>query len=426
MIRFEGAGKRHPDGTVAVEGLDLEVPTGRITVLVGPSGCGKTTLLRMVNRMVEPTSGRVLLDGTDVAELEPAKLRRGIGYVIQQAGLFPHRKVIDNIATVPYLLGWDRKKARARAAELLELVGLAPETAKRYPFQLSGGQQQRVGVARALAADPPVLLMDEPFSAVDPVVRAGLQEELLRLQSELHKTVLFVTHDIEEAVRLGDQVVVLRERGRIAQLADPHTLLTTPADDGVAAFLGRDRGLRGLGLCPAHAVVLRPLGNGLKDGSGVGVTNGAGGGVTNGSGGGLRYGGWELALDDERRPIGWIDRDAVTAELHPAAGFRPDTDTLRTALDAAVLSPAGVAVALDAEGRATGTASREAVLAALRPGADGAVRTDGPFAAPPSNSSNGDGGGKDGTTGNGGREHGATGNDTTENGDGQDGASGGR
>ncbi|WP_369182636.1 ABC transporter ATP-binding protein [Streptomyces sp. Y1] len=360
MIRFEGAGKRHPDGTIAVEGLDLEVPTGRTTVLVGPSGCGKTTLLRMVNRMVEPTSGRVLLDGTDVAELEPAKLRRGIGYVIQQAGLFPHRRVIDNIATVPRLLGWDRKRARARAAELLELVGLAPDLAKRYPFQLSGGQQQRVGVARALAADPPVLLMDEPFSAVDPVVRAGLQDELLRLQSELHKTVLFVTHDIEEAVRLGDQVVVLREHGKIAQLADPHTLLTAPADDGVAAFLGRDRGLRGLGLRPASAVVLRPVDAGL------------------------RYGNWELALDDERRPIGWIDRAAASAELHPAAGFRPEADTLRTALDAAVLSPAGVAVALDADGRATGTASREAVLAALpalsalpAPAVDGADGADG-------------------------------------------------
>ncbi|MEV7025716.1 ATP-binding cassette domain-containing protein [Kitasatospora sp. NPDC093558] len=341
MIRFDGAGKRHPDGTIAVEGLDLDVPTGRITVLVGPSGCGKTTLLRMVNRMVEPTSGRVLLDGADVAGLEPAKLRRGIGYVIQQAGLFPHRKVIDNIATVPYLLGWDRKKARARAAELLDLVGLAPETAKRYPFQLSGGQQQRVGVARALAADPPVLLMDEPFSAVDPVVRAGLQEELLRLQSELHKTVLFVTHDIEEAVRLGDQVVVLRGQGRIAQLADPHTLLTAPADDDVAAFLGRDRGLRGLGLRPASTVAARPLT------------------------GGLRFGGWELALDDERRPIGWIDREAPSAELRPAPGYRPDADTLRTALDAAVLSPAGVAVALDADGRVTGTADRETVLDAL-------------------------------------------------------------
>ncbi|MFF8770981.1 ABC transporter ATP-binding protein [Kitasatospora sp. NPDC015120] len=344
MIRFDGAGKRHPDGTVAVEGLDLDVPTGRTTVLVGPSGCGKTTLLRMVNRMVEPTSGRVLLDGTDVAALDPAKLRRGIGYVIQQAGLFPHRRVIDNVATVPYLLGWDRKKARARAAELLDLVGLAPETAKRYPFQLSGGQQQRVGVARALAADPPVLLMDEPFSAVDPVVRAGLQEELLRLQSELHKTVLFVTHDIEEAVRLGDQVVVLRERGRIAQLADPHTLLTAPADADVAAFLGRDRGLRGLGLRPAAAVAVQPIPVGT---------------------GGALLGGWELVLDDERRPIGWTDRDAAGAALQPAPAFRPGTDTLRAALDAAVLSPAGIAVALDDDGRVTGTADREAVLAAL-------------------------------------------------------------
>ncbi|WP_371478509.1 ABC transporter ATP-binding protein [Kitasatospora sp. NBC_00315] len=340
MIRFDGAGKRHPDGTIAVGSLDLDIPTGRTTVLVGPSGCGKTTLLRMVNRMVEPTSGRVLLDGTDVADLDAARLRRGIGYVIQQAGLFPHRRVIDNIATVPYLLGWDRRKARARAAELLELVGLAPETAKRYPFQLSGGQQQRVGVARALAADPPVLLMDEPFSAVDPVVRAGLQEELLRLQSELSKTILFVTHDIEEAVRLGDRVVVLREHGEIAQLADPHTLLTAPADDRVAAFLGRDRGLRGLALRPAAAIALRPVEDGL------------------------RYGAWELTVDDTRRPIGWIDRTA-DAVLLPAAVYRPDADTLRSALDAAVLSPAGVAVAVDTEGRVTGTATREAVLSAL-------------------------------------------------------------
>ncbi|WP_380281089.1 ABC transporter ATP-binding protein [Kitasatospora purpeofusca] len=366
MIRFDGAGKRHPDGTVAVEGLDLDVPTGRTTVLVGPSGCGKTTLLRMVNRMIEPTSGRVLLDGTDVAALDPAKLRRGIGYVIQQAGLFPHRRVIDNVATVPYLLGWDRKKARARAAELLDLVGLAPETARRYPFQLSGGQQQRVGVARALAADPPVLLMDEPFSAVDPVVRAGLQEELLRLQSELHKTVLFVTHDIEEAVRLGDQVVVLRERGRIAQLADPHTLLTAPADADVAAFLGRDRGLRGLGLRPAATVAVRP------------IPVAPGGGRANGT---ARFGGWELVLDDERRPIGWIDRDAAGAALQPAPGFRPEADTLRAALDAAVLSPAGVAVALDADGRATGTADREAVLTALAARPSPAGATGGPDAA---------------------------------------------
>ncbi|WP_405020067.1 ATP-binding cassette domain-containing protein [Kitasatospora sp. NBC_00070] len=338
MIRFDGAAKRHPDGTVAVEGLDLEVPAGRITVLVGPSGCGKTTLLRMVNRMVEPTGGRVLLDGTDVAELDAAKLRRGIGYVIQQAGLFPHRRVIDNIATVPYLLGWDKKRARARAAELLELVGLGPETAKRYPFQLSGGQQQRVGVARALAADPPVLLMDEPFSAVDPVVRGGLQEELLRLQGELNKTVLFVTHDIEEAVRLGDQVVVLREHGRIAQHADPHTLLTAPADEGVAGFLGRDRGLRGLGLRPAVGIAVRPLAEGTG------------------------YHGWQLALDPAGRPAEWRHPDRPA---RPAPGFRPEQDTLRTALDAAVLSPAGAAVVLDAQGLAVGTADRATVLAAL-------------------------------------------------------------
>ncbi|WP_431681579.1 ABC transporter ATP-binding protein [Kitasatospora sp. KL5] len=338
MITFEGAGKRHPDGTVAVEGLDLDVPAGRITVLVGPSGCGKTTILRMVNRMVEPTAGRVLLDGADVAGLNAARLRRGIGYVIQQAGLFPHRRVLDNIATVPRLLGWDRRKARARAAELLELVGLPPETARRYPFQLSGGQQQRVGVARALAADPPVLLMDEPFSAVDPVVRAGLQEELLRLQSELNKTVLFVTHDIEEAVRLGDRVVVLREHGRIAQHADPHTLLTAPADDGVAAFLGRDRGLRGLGLRPAADVALLPAGG--------------------------EQHGWRLALDGHGRPEAWVRG----GERLPAPVFAPAADSLRAALDAAVLSPAGAAVAVDAAGRATGLATRAAVLAALGPG----------------------------------------------------------
>ncbi|MFJ8041827.1 ABC transporter ATP-binding protein [Kitasatospora sp. NPDC096147] len=340
MIRFDGAAKRHSDGTLAVEGLDLEVPAGRITVLVGPSGCGKTTILRMVNRMVEPTGGRVLLDGADVAGLDAAKLRRGIGYVIQQAGLFPHRRVIDNVATVPYLLGWDKKRARARAAELLELVGLPPESAKRYPHQLSGGQQQRVGVARALAADPPVLLMDEPFSAVDPVVRAGLQEELLRLQGELHKTVLFVTHDIEEAVRLGDQVVVLREHGRIAQLADPHTLLTAPADQGVASFLGRDRGLRGLGLRPADTIATVPLAE--------------------------RAGadGWLLRLDPAGAPSEWRQEGHAA---HPALGYHPGTDTLRTALDAAVLSPAGLAVVLDSDGKATGTADRAAVLAALGP-----------------------------------------------------------
>jgi osmoprotectant transport system ATP-binding protein len=215
VIRFESVTKRYPDGTVAVDSLDLEAQTGEITVLVGPSGCGKTTSLRMVNRLIEPTSGRISLDGRDTSTMKLDQLRRGMGYVIQQAGLFPHRTVADNIATVPVLLGSGRRAARNRALELLELVGLPPELAGRYPAQLSGGQQQRVGVARALAADPPVMLMDEPFSAVDPVVRVQLQDEFLRLQADLSKTIVFVTHDIDEAVKLGDKVAVLGVGGRL-------------------------------------------------------------------------------------------------------------------------------------------------------------------------------------------------------------------
>ncbi|GAA3984806.1 hypothetical protein GCM10023085_78670 [Actinomadura viridis] len=246
MITFAGVTKRYPDGTVAVDRLDLEIEAGRITVLVGPSGCGKTTSLRMVNRMVEATEGTVSIDGRDVRDIDPPTLRRGIGYVIQQAGLFPHRTIVDNIATVPYLLGWDKKKARARAHELLERVGLDPKLAGRYPAQLSGGQQQRVGVARALAADPPIMLMDEPFSAVDPIVRGGLQEEFLRLQSELEKTIVFVTHDIDEAIRLGHRIAVFQVGGRLAQYAAPEELLNAPADDFVRDFLGGDRGIRRL------------------------------------------------------------------------------------------------------------------------------------------------------------------------------------
>ncbi|MDT7691792.1 MAG: osmoprotectant transport system ATP-binding protein, partial [Pseudonocardiales bacterium] len=247
MIEFRGVTKRFPDGTVAVDSLDLQVESGGITVFVGPSGCGKTTSLRMINRMIEPTSGTILVHGDDIMAGDPAQLRRGIGYVIQQAGLFPHRTILDNVATVPVLLGWDKKRARDRAAELMELVGLAPEMAKRYPSQLSGGQQQRVGVARALAADPPVLLMDEPFSAVDPVVRESLQDELLRLQAELGKTIVFVTHDIDEAIKLGDKVAVFRVGGILAQYDEPGALLARPADDFVDNFVGRDRGYRGLG-----------------------------------------------------------------------------------------------------------------------------------------------------------------------------------
>ncbi|WP_030172310.1 betaine/proline/choline family ABC transporter ATP-binding protein [Streptomyces sp. NRRL S-813] len=246
MIRFEQVTKRYPDGTTAVDGLSFEVSEGELVTLVGPSGCGKTTTMLMVNRLIEPTSGRILVGGEDVAGVDPVRLRRRIGYVIQQVGLFPHRTVLDNTATVPALLGWKRARARARAAELLELVGLDPRTyGPRYPEQLSGGQRQRVGVARALAADPPVLLMDEPFGAVDPVVREQLQDEFLRMQAAVRKTVLLVTHDIEEAVRLGDRIAVYGQ-GRIEQFDTPGAVLGSPANPYVAGFVGADRGLKRL------------------------------------------------------------------------------------------------------------------------------------------------------------------------------------
>ncbi|GAA3713468.1 ABC transporter ATP-binding protein [Streptomyces tremellae] len=256
MIRFEQVGKVYPDGTTAVDGLSFEVREGELVTLVGPSGCGKTTTMMMVNRLTDPTSGRILVGGEDVARTDPVRLRRGIGYVIQQGGLFPHRTVLDNAAAVPLLAGWSRRRARARAAELLELVGLDPDTyGPRYPGQLSGGQRQRVGVARALAADPPVLLMDEPFGAVDPVVRERLQSEFLALQAAVRKTVLLVTHDIEEAVRIGDRIAVYGQ-GRVAQFDTPAAVLGTPASDYVAEFVGADRGLKRLSVTAVEATDL--------------------------------------------------------------------------------------------------------------------------------------------------------------------------
>ncbi|KAB8193735.1 ATP-binding cassette domain-containing protein [Nonomuraea phyllanthi] len=346
MITFDAVTKRYPDGTVAVDRLDLEAPTGEITVLVGPSGCGKTTSLRMINRMIDATEGRILLDGAPVQDIDPPTLRRGIGYVIQQAGLFPHRKIVDNIATVPHLLGWDKKKARARAMELLERVGLDPGLAGRYPFQLSGGQQQRVGVARALAADPPVLLMDEPFSAVDPIVRTSLQDELLRLQAELNKTIVFVTHDIDEAIKLGDRVAVLRVGGKLAQVADPKTLLSDPADDFVREFLGRDRGIRRLQFISTEGLRLR-----------TDMTGDA-------------AGPWRLVVDADGRPTGWVSRERPD-ELEPYGTFVRGRDPMRSALDAALLSPSGCAVAVDEDGKVVGVATRETLDEALAEAADG-------------------------------------------------------
>ena len=259
MIRLERVRKEYADGTVAVHDLSLDVPAGALVVLVGPSGCGKSTTLKMVNRLIEPTAGRILIDGHDVTREDPVALRRGIGYVIQQVGLFPHQSIRTNVATVPSLLGWGRRRARSRADELLGLVGLEPAVyADRYPHQLSGGERQRVGVARALAADPPVLLMDEPFGAVDPIVRLRLQDQFLALQRSLGKTVVMVTHDMDEAVRMGDRVAVMSLGGRIAQYDTPAQILGRPADDFVAEFVGLSRGLRRLAVTPIDVGVLEP------------------------------------------------------------------------------------------------------------------------------------------------------------------------
>jgi osmoprotectant transport system ATP-binding protein len=367
VITFDRVTKRYPDGTVAVDALDLEVPPGKIMVLVGPSGCGKTTSLRMINRLIEPTEGKILLDGRDIQEANPAALRRGIGYVIQQTGLFPHRTIEDNIATVPLLEHWSKAKARARSRELMELVGLDLSMARRYPHQLSGGQQQRVGVARALAADPPVLLMDEPFSAVDPIVRAALQDELIRLQAELHKTIVMVTHDVEEAIKVGDIVAVFRPGGHLAQLDTPERLLGAPADDYVEDFVGFDRGIRRLSFFSAAGLDLEfdaVLGEDATVDEARAKTRS-----------GRQP--WVLVTDSERRPRGWT----ATAELALLPGsdrladaplasvghtFQPSQDSLRVALDATVLSRTERAVAVDSDGRVIGVTSYERLRDAIR------------------------------------------------------------
>ncbi|SFT31201.1 betaine/proline/choline family ABC transporter ATP-binding protein [Streptomyces sp. NBC_01707] len=304
MIRFEHVTKRYADGTTAVDDLSFDVAEGELVTLVGPSGCGKTTTMKMVNRLIEPTEGRIFLDGDDISAIDPVRLRRRIGYVIQQVGLFPHRTVLENTATVPHLLGWKRGKGRERAAELLDLVGLDPSVyGDRYPDQLSGGQRQRVGVARALAADPPVLLMDEPFGAVDPVVRERLQNEFLRLQAQVRKTVLFVTHDIEEAVRLGDRIAVYGQ-GSIEQFDSPATVLGAPATPYVADFVGADRGLKRLSVTPIEESDLdQPPVVHLDDPLSRATER-------------LRAEGarWAVVLDREDKLHGWIPADTALAE----------------------------------------------------------------------------------------------------------------
>jgi len=376
MIRFDAVTKTFPDGTTAVGGLTLEAPSGQITVLVGPSGCGKTTSLRMINRMIDRSTGTIWLDDRDTATITPTLLRRGMGYVIQSGGLFPHRTVIDNVASVPVLLGRNKRQARNDALELLERVGLDKEFAGRYPAQLSGGQQQRVGVARALAADPPVMLMDEPFSAVDPVVREQLQNEFLRLQAELGKTIVFVTHDIDEAIKLGDQVAVLRVGGTLAQLAPPAELLARPVDPFVAGFVGRDRGYRALGFATAGALpvsdeaVVR-LGAPLAEATDAAID------------------GWVLVVDDANAPQGWFATDpdlsaaTVTADLLNLGGTLAREDaTWRETLDAALSAPSGRGVLVDGDGALAGTVTATAVVAELEKLTDHRRATTNSAAAP--------------------------------------------
>ncbi len=304
-VEFDHVTKRYDstakDTPGAVNDLSLVVPAGKICVLVGPSGCGKTTSLKMVNRLIEPTAGRILLDGVDAATREVTELRRGIGYVIQQVGLFPHQTIGDNVAVVPRLLGWPEARRRERAEELLALVGLDPARYRdRYPSQLSGGERQRVGVARALAADPPIMLMDEPFGAVDPIVRERLQNEFLRLQETLAKTILFVTHDIDEAIKMGDLVAVMQVGGHLAQFGPPAEILAAPADEFVARFVGADRGLKRLSLSRVGDLELRQVAMArVGDDAATARAEAAADPF-----------GFLLLVDGEDRPIGWIARDA--------------------------------------------------------------------------------------------------------------------
>ncbi|QXG74826.1 ATP-binding cassette domain-containing protein [Modestobacter sp. L9-4] len=368
-IRLDGVSKTYPDGTVGVRELDLTFAAGELTVLVGPSGCGKTTTMKMINRVIEPSTGRILLGADDVTRVDPVQLRRRIGYVIQNVGLFPHQTVRRNVATVPRLLGWDKRRTRDRVEELLDLVGLDPATfGDRYPHQLSGGQRQRAGVARALAADPSVLLMDEPFSAVDPIVRERLQTEFLRLQDTVRKTIVFVTHDIEEAVRLGDRIAVMSYGGTVEQFAPPAELLGSPATPFVADFVGADRGLKrlavtGIDMADLEQPPVVHVDDSLADARAAMQRAGAR---------------WAVVLDDRQTLHGWISAErAAGVGTVRAAGKRmeawvPIDATLKTAFSTMLQLEAGWVAVLDGD-RFCGVLTPESLHAALRRSVEGTV-----------------------------------------------------
>ena len=338
--RYAGADKP------AIRGLSFKVPAGDICVLVGPSGCGKTTAMRMVNRMIDITEGDILLDGQSVRGRKPAELRREIGYVIQQIGLFPHLTIGDNIATVPRLLGWDRKRISARVDELMELISLPAETRNRYPAEVSGGQRQRVGVARALAADPPLMLMDEPFGAIDPITRERLQNEFLRLQEDIRKTVVFVTHDIDEAIKMGDRIAIMREGGVLAQYDTPERILADPADEFVARFVGLDRGLKRLALSKLSDLSLDDA-DSVRDG-----TPAPGGSDPD----------RVVFVDGQSRPVGRLGRDREPEPIGPIGD--PDT-SLRDALSLIMSDENRPLVVVDADGAVAGLARLEVIAGAL-------------------------------------------------------------
>jgi osmoprotectant transport system ATP-binding protein len=366
-VELDHVTKRYGDqaagGRLAVDDLSLEVPPGRICVLVGPSGCGKTTTLKLINRLIAPTSGRILIDGVDVASRDATEVRRSMGYVIQQVGLFPHRTVAENVATVPRLLGWPSSRQRERADELLALVGLDPGVHRdRYPVQLSGGERQRVGVARALAADPPIMLMDEPFGAVDPIVRDRLQNEFLRIQEGMAKTIVFVTHDIDEAIKIGDLIAVMEIGGRLAQFGSPAEILASPASEFVARFVGADRGLKRLSLSRVGdlelipAVVARPgddpleaLGRTLADPLGH-----------------------LLLVDAADRPIGWVAPAALrTGQLTESAAraMSPLLDrrtTLKDALSMLLDADVQAGIVVDQTGAVEGLVTADMIAERMR------------------------------------------------------------
>ena len=365
MIRLDGVTKQYPgQSEPAVDSINMDIPQGEIVIFVGPSGCGKTTTMKMINRLIEPSAGRILLDGEDVTHANPDHLRRRIGYVIQQIGLFPHMTIGENVALVPRMLKWDNSRVRARVDELLDLVGLNPATFRdRYPRQLSGGQQQRVGVARALAADPPVMLMDEPFGATDPITRERLQNEFLRIQRSVKKTIVFVTHDIDEAIKIGDRIAILGERSRVHQFAPPDEILRAPADGFVSAFIGGGASLKRLHLAHVQNVPLEPWPT-ARTGDDAATVRDA-----------LRSTARSpvLLLDDNRRPRRWLTlqdvesngRALVEAGLPVEVVLEPQA-TLHDALDEMLTSDGSVLPVVDGHGAFLGVVNLETVMAAVR------------------------------------------------------------